>query len=115
MDGAIGNRLVIRRRDSGSSSWTTVTSLFTMNIDDADPSIVTLTYTGTNPSHLGKNIEYEITPGTSSLRCLGVPNEPNVESFTYLFAIYFDCQEALEGVFDINGDGVVDYVDLRRG
>lgn len=62
----------------------------------------------------GGRSEFQVSlkSGQTALKSLGVTSTPTVGTFTYQFAIVFDCRGGLLEVFDMNEDGILNYADI---
>lgn len=119
VSGPASGLVVIKRRSlvAPLTAWENaedITSDFSALTVDAGPespnSVLQLSYTG--QTDLGTRVEFQITEGANPPTCYGVFGEPEVLPFTYQCTVYFDCRTGLEDLFDLNEDGVVNYLDL---
>lgn len=98
---------VIRRRPVGSSgSWSANLSgdNYQYAIDSLSSAKLTI-FKPNNPNSFAAGYEYEIILQSGGLKAKHTAGSPNIPTFTYRFAIDYDCNIGLLGLFDMNNDG----------
>lgn len=97
---------VIRRRPVGSSgSWSAnLSGDYSYAIDSLSSAKLTI-FKPNNPNSFAAGYEYEIILQSGGLKAKHTAGSPNIPTFTYRFAIDYDCEIGLLGLFDMNNDG----------
>lgn len=101
----------IRQAPLGTDDWTNVTSEYYAE----SPSPAGLSNTVALKRTLGRKwplgMKFEIIP-TADLKCLSVNGTPVVATYTYHFSIRFKCDEALVGLYDLDGSNSLSLADM---
>lgn len=79
---------------------------------DADRRTLVLTRDDDGPLGVDAEFQVSLKSGQTALKSFGVTSTPTVGTFTYQFAIVFDCRGGLLEVFDMNEDGILNYADI---
>lgn len=105
---------VIRRRPVGSNdAWSANLSgdNYFYAIDSSSSAKLTIYKSnnsippGYHPNSFPAGYEYEIILQSGGLKAKHTAGSPNIPTFTYRFAIDYDCNIGLLGLFDMNNDG----------